>query len=172
MNELKLEHVEVRMTDKYMCSIYNAPPLTPMLKLNKLKPINLYSKIWKLQLITVSFSAPLVSILLDYHCMLLLIRRPRRVTGWVDRRHLHTRTQKVFHDVVTLRRWSRLPKAGSLWYSSCHESDLKSAFEPTCKPTCLPHFTIVLQNKASVLQPMAGADKLWCLTVYPRLVSH
>ena len=82
---------------------------------------------------------------------LLLIRRPRRVTGWVDHRHLHTRTHIVAQDVRTLRQWSSLPKAGTLWCSYRHESDLKSAFKPTHKSVRQPHSTIVLQGEASVL---------------------
>ena len=42
--------------------------------------------------------------------MLLLIRRLRRVNGWVDHRHLHTtRTHWVVRDVTTLCQWSNLP---------------------------------------------------------------
>lgn len=73
---------------------------------------------------------------------LLLIRRPRRVTGWVDHRHVHTRTQIIVQGVRTLRQWSSLPKAGTLWCSYCHALDLKSAFEPTLQantPTTYHH---------------------------------
>ena len=44
-----------------------------------------------------------------------LIRRPRRVTGWVDHWHLHTRTHRVVQDVRKLSQWSSLPKARTLW---------------------------------------------------------
>jgi len=55
---------------------------------------------------------------------LLLIRRPQRVSGRVDHRHLHTRTHLVVQGVRTLCQWSSLHKAGTIWRSYCHVLDL------------------------------------------------
>jgi hypothetical protein len=51
--------------------------------------------------------------------------------------------------------------------SYCHESDMKSAFEPTYKSPRQPHSTTVrvLLGEASVLQPKAEAENLCSLTV-------
>jgi hypothetical protein len=93
---------------------------------------------------------------------LLLILHLRSVTGWVDNRHLCTKVHRVVQNVRTLRQWSSLPMAGTLWCSYWQESDLKPALEPTYKTMCQPYSTTVVKGEASVLQPTAWADNCWC----------
>jgi len=88
--------------------------------------------------------------------MLLLIQRPRRVSGRVDHRHLHTRTQLVVQGVRTLRQWSSLPK------------ELDSS-QPTNKlsnqhANRIPPYCSKVGQKCYKLT--AGADKQWSLLVY------
>ena len=59
---------------------------------------------------------------------LLLILRPRRVTGGVDHTRLYTMTHIVVQDVRTRHQWSSLPKTGTLWCSYLSRVRLKVSF--------------------------------------------
>jgi hypothetical protein len=69
---------------------------------------------------------------------LLLIRPPRRVTGWVNHRHLHTRTHIVVQDVMTYASDPACPRLVhyDVPMATSHENWLTSQHANHIPPQC------------------------------------